>query len=64
MNQQPIKYKCAVCNKKIRALMLQMHRCRCSGVYCSGHLHVHNCTYEYHGEIPTTAVVTEKIEKI
>lgn len=57
--------KCKVCNKKLRELMIQMHTCRCKGIYCSLHKHSHNCEYDYSSEKQhDDKISSKKIEKI
>ena len=41
---------CTVCNKKIKKVMKIMYTCRCQNVYCSSHLHDHDCTFDHKAE--------------
>jgi len=42
-----VKHQCLVCNQKLQKHMLMMHTCRCKGVYCSVHMHAHECKFDY-----------------
>ena len=39
--------KCKKCGGKISKLMVNIHKCRCKGIYCKQHLHDHDCTFNY-----------------
>ena len=59
------KCKCLVCNKKLQSLMIQMYTCRCNGIYCSDHLHHHDCRYDYAQSSKVEESVTAtKVDKI
>ena len=38
---------CQICNKKINSIYLSIYTCKCSNIYCSGHIQNHKCTYDY-----------------
>jgi hypothetical protein len=60
-----MKYKCEICNKKIRELMIQVFTCKCKGIYCSTHKHAHNCTYNFNADKPPLIGTADiKIDKI
>ena len=45
-----VKFKCKICSKKIKELYVDLHTCKCSGIYCNSHIHNHECTFDYHKE--------------
>jgi hypothetical protein len=38
---------CQICNKKINSIYLDLYTCKCSNIYCSGHIQDHKCNYDY-----------------
>ena len=42
-----VKVSCLECQKKIQKHMVMMHTCRCKGIYCSMHMHAHDCKFDY-----------------
>jgi hypothetical protein len=50
--------------------MINIHTCRCKNIYCSLHIHDHNCEFNYNEMWQKQAVKTlpkvekEKIQKI
>jgi len=59
--------KCTNCNKKLGLLPAQ---CKCKNMYCSMHIHKHDCTFDYKAnqrkklEENNKQVIAEKINKI
>lgn len=39
--------KCKSCKKKLNVFILEMHKCKCTNVYCNTHLHDHNCSFDH-----------------
>lgn len=39
--------ECYICGKKIKPIYKQMYTCRCKGIFCSKHMHKHDCTVNY-----------------
>ena len=59
------KCKCSVCSKKLQSLMIQMYTCRCNGIYCREHLHLHDCRYDYtQASKVEESVTAAKVDKI
>ena len=60
-----VKARCDSCRKKINALMLSIHKCRCGGTYCGAHLHDHSCTFDYKKDfVDASAEKMPKIESV
>lgn len=38
--------KCHICTKRVKKMFLDMYTCKCDFVFCSDHLHDHNCTFD------------------
>lgn len=60
-----INYKCEICKRKLNRLMLQLHTCRCKGLFCSEHKHDHKCSHDFRPtEAELVKVIAIKIDKI
>ena len=58
-----VKFKCQTCSKKIKELYVDLHSCKCSGIYCQNHIQNHQCTFDYRAEfIKNTKNILVKIE--
>lgn len=61
----PSKPKCSICEKNFKPYMIQMHKCRCKKLFCSTHMHVHDCCYDYTtDQLSDKAVICDKVDKI
>lgn len=38
---------CKDCKRKISKYMIDMYTCKCKLIFCSQHLHDHNCTFNH-----------------
>ena len=38
--------KCTICEKRFKRMFLDMYTCQCNLVFCSDHLHNHQCTFD------------------
>lgn len=58
---------CKICKKRIHKIMIQVYTCKCSKVYCSEHLHQHDCSFDHgklHSEILAKKLPVVKKKKI
>ena len=44
-----LKSRCHVCNKKVPTYLIdtEVLKCRCNNIYCSVHIHKHECSFNY-----------------
>jgi hypothetical protein len=41
------KSRCFECKKQILEIYATIGKCRCGNIYCSNHIHFHNCQFNY-----------------
>lgn len=62
--------KCASCNYKIKDIFIEIHTCKCKGIYCNRHKLDHNCLFDYKKQCKENLqnnlhrVVSNKVTKI
>ena len=57
--------RCEICKKKLSKLMIQLHTCKCKGIYCTEHKYIHNCSYDFKTNGNTVVkIIANKIDKI